>query len=290
MEQIQVMEMLASGLAADMNKCGFRGSAPYTRGNAAVLDYESDKTRARFVFNDNRIHLLFGEKDIELADDSAFRLDTTYLYVLDEYDEKDLKSLVNEIGEYMSDMYVTKKATVAKTKAPTTVSKAAAKSGALSYDPITLASRLAGMYPDTKDEIKANIEANGEFLCEDFFCNVMNKHIVETINANNPREMKKLFNILGEVYEDGTNEVQSLIAVTILGEVEYTTLMNNAMDYLTDTMLEPVTTVSKRLSKSKSSKMRLENPPKYKPPKQRKSGGILQQLMGGGAAGGGIPM
>lgn len=281
MEQIKVMEMLAAGIQADMTKCGFNGSAPYERGSATVLDYESDKQRARFVFNDNRIHLLFGEKDVSLADDSMFSLDSTYLFVLDEYDEKDVKSLVNELSDYLTDMFISKKKAVVKTKAPATVSKAAAKSGALSYDPITLATRLTGMFPETKDAIKQNIEENGEFLCEDFFVNVMNSYVMGVIRENNPQKMKKLFNILSEVYEDGTNEVQSLIAVTILGEINNDpVIIQQIMPYLSDTMLEPVLTVNKKLANSKSSRLRLENPPKYKPPKHKKSGNILSSLLG----------
>ena len=278
MEQIQVIQMLASGIDADMKKCGFNGSAPYMRGTAAVLDYEGEKQRARFVFNDDRIHLLFGEKDISLSDDSSFKLDTTYLFVLSEYTEKDVKSLVTEISDYMTDMYVTKTKAVAKTKAPQTVSKAAAKSGALSYDPITLATRLAGMFPETKEGIRQNIDENGEFLCEEYFVNVMNPYVLAVIKENNAQKMKKLFNILSEVYEDGTNEVQSLIAVTVLGQINYEPeMIQNIMPYLSDAMLEPVLSVNKRLAKSKSSRMRLENPPKYKPKKQKKS--LLSNLM-----------
>ena len=279
MEQIQVLQMLSSGIAADMKKCGFVGSEPYMRDTAAVLDYEGEKQRARFVFNDDRIHLLFGEKDISLSDDSSFKLDTTYLFGLSEYGEKDVKSLGTEICDYMTDMYVSKTRAVAKTKAPQTVSKAAARSGALSYDPITLASRLAGMFPDTKDAIKANVDENGEFLCEEFFCDVMNPKVLAVIKENNSQKMKKLFNILSEVYEDGTNEVQSLIAVTVLGQINYEPeLIQRIMPYLSDTMLEPVLSVNKRLAKSKSSRLRLENPPKYKPKKQKKS--LLSGLMG----------
>ena len=56
-------------------------------------------------------------------------------------------------------------------------------------------------------------------LCEDFFVKHANACIERTIRENNPKEMKRLFNILCEIYEDGTNEVQSLIAVTVLGSV-----------------------------------------------------------------------
>ncbi len=298
MTQQQMMEMLYAGIEPAMTSCGFtaerqadapKGSSPvYERESQSVIDFKSDKGRARFVFNKDRIHLLFGANDIDLTDDSAFNLDSTYLFVLEEYGEKDLKSLVNEISEYMTDTYLVKKKTNTKMKAPATVSKAAAKSGAMAYDPITLATKFAGMFPALKDDIKDNINTYGEFLCEDFFVNHANRYIMDVIRSNNPQQMKKVFNILGEVYEDGTNEVQSLIAVTILGEIRNDPhIIQQIMPYLTDTMLEPVLAANERLAKSKSSQLRLEHPPKYKPKKQKRPG-LLQSLMGGGQPGGGI--
>lgn len=298
MTQQQMMEMLYTGIEPAMTSCGFtaerqpdapRGASPvYARESQSVIDFKSEKGRARFVFNQDRIHLLFGALDAELSDDSAFNLDSTYLFVLEEYGEKDLKSLVNEISEYMTDTYVVKKRENTKMKAPATVSKAAAKSGAMAYDPITLATKFAGMFPSLKDDIKDNINTYGEFLCEDFFVNHANKFIMDVIRTNNPQQMKKVFNILGEVYEDGTNEVQSLIAVTILGEIKNDPhIIQQIMPYLTDTMLEPVLAANERLAKSKSSQLRLQNPPKYKPKKQKRPG-LLQTLMGGGQPGGGI--
>ena len=293
-----MMEMLYTGIEPAMTSCGFtaerkpdapRGASPvYERESQSVIDFKSEKGRARFVFNQDRIHLLFGALDAELSDDSAFNLDSTYLFVLEEYGEKDLKSLVNEISEYMTDTYVVKKRENTKMKAPATVSKAAAKSGAMAYDPITLATKFAGMFPSLKDDIKDNINTYGEFLCEDFFVNHANQYIMDVIRTNNPQQMKKVFNILGEVYEDGTNEVQSLIAVTILGEIKNDPhIIQQIMPYLTDTMLEPVLAANERLAKSKSSQLRLQNPPKYKPKKQKRPG-LLQTLMGGGQPGGGI--
>ena len=298
MTQQQMMEALYAGIEPAMTSCGFtaerkegtpRGAAPvYERETASVIDFKSEKGRARFVFNQDRVHLLFGALDAELSDDSTFNLDTTYLFVLDEYGEKDLKSLINEISEYMTDTYLVKKKENVKMKAPATVSKAAARSGAMAYDPITLASKLAGMFPDLKDEIKNNINTYGEFLCEDFFVNHGNRYVMDVIRSNNPQQMKKLFNILGEVYEDGTNEVQSLIAVTMLGGINNDPhVIQQIMPYLTDTMLEPVLAANERLAKSKSARLRLENPPKYKPKKQKRPG-LLQSLMGGGQPGGSL--
>lgn len=295
----EALKSLYTAITPVMETCGFLpdlpegapkgASALRERGEAMVMDFAGSKGRLRLVYNADRLHLLSGAVDVDVSDDSAFNLDSTFLLVLADYDEKDLRSLTNEVSEYLTDSYGEKKQIVSKKKNVQTVSKSAAKSGALAYDPVTLASKLAAMFPYLgylKDEIKRNVDTYGEFLCEDFFVNYGNKEVMEIINENNPQKMKKLFNVLGEIYEDGTNEVQSLIAVTILGQIKNDpTLIQRILPYLTDTMVEPVTSANKLLGKSKSANLRLENPPKYKPKKQKKQGGFLQQLMGGGSPG-----
>lgn len=294
MEQRKMMEALFAGIDPAMKECGFTAdktncepyaaSPVYDRGESTVLDYlgEGNNGRVRFVFGTNKIHLLLGAADADLGDDSAFKMDATYLFILEEYGDKDVKSLVNEISDYMRDTYLSDQNREKKAKKIATVSKTAARKGALAYDPVTLASKLAGMYPELKQPMTDNIAEYGEFLCEDFFVNYGNAPIVNTIRYGDQQKMKRLFNILGEVYEDGTNEVQSVIAVTIIGSLNNDPeLMQKIIPYLTDTMLEPVLAAAKKLGDSKTARMRLENPPKYKPKKQKK--GLMSQLMSGGA-------
>ena len=296
LEQKTVMDGLYGGIVDQMRACGFEpqfpadaprgGTAVYERGASSVMDFAGEKGRLRLVFSGDRIHMLSGESDVSLDDDSAFNLDSTYLFVLAEYDERDLKSLINEINEYLQETYAKKKKIVSKNKGPQTVSKAAAKSGALAYDPVTLASKLCAMFPELKEDLKANMDTYGEFLCEDFFVNHANACVMQTIRENNPQKMKKLFNIFSEIYEDGTNEVQSLIAVTVLGPINNDPgIIQRIIPYLSDTMLEPVLAANKRLAKSKSAQLRLAHPPAYKPKKKKKSGGFLQNLIGGGTPG-----
>ncbi len=293
LDKKQALTLLYNQILPVMEECGFRprlpegaprgASALTERGEGMVMDFAGEKGLLRLVYSGDRLHLLSGPTDVDLSDDSAFNLDSTFLLVLEDYDEKDLRSLANEVSEYVTGVYAEKKQIVSKKKNVQTVSKKAAQSGALSYDPITLASKLTAIFPALKDEISRNVETWGEFLCEDFFVNHANKEIMYVINENNPQKMKKLFGILGEIYEDGTNEVQSLIAVTILGQIKNDPiLIQRILPYLTDTMVEPVLAANKRLGKSRSANMRLEHPPKYRPKKQKKQGGFLQQLMGGG--------
>ena len=287
MEQLEMMEMLLKGISPAMEKCGFTASRRdgartpvYQREAASVMDFTGEKGIARFVFNSDRLHLLFAENGVQLEDDSMFKLDTTYLYVLGEYDEKDLRSLTNEISEYMCETFIDKKNSAAKMKKPSTVSRTSVKSGLLSYDPVTLASKLAGMFPELKEPLAKNIADYGEFLCEDFFVNHAAPLCLDVIKSNDQQKMKKLFNMLNDVYNDGTNQVQSVIVVTILGSLfDDEQLLANCTDYMDDMTLS-VIEINKLLRKP-SNRAKLEHPPLYKPKKQKKTSNFLNQLNGG---------
>lgn len=290
LEQKSMMNTVYNGILPACTACGFtpvykenmdrKLPAVYSRDTASVIDFAAEKGKLRVVFNNNRIYLLSCAPDVEAEDDSMYNPDGTFLMVLDEYDEKDVRSVVNEISEQISETYTKKTKIISKKGAPSTVSKAAVRSGAGSFDPYTLASKIAVIYPELKTALHENVETYGDFLCEDFFLNHANEPIRRTIVENNPMKMKKLFTLFGEMYEDGTNACQSLIAVTILGEISRTdsNLMTVIIPYLTDSMLEPVSSVMQHLSSSKNARTRLDNPPTYKPKKKRK--GFMDKLMG----------
>ena len=92
--------------------------------------------------------------------------------------------------------------------------------------------------------------------------------------------MRKLFNLLNDIYDDGTNDTQSLVGVTILGECLSSNpeLLENAKPYFGEVMNEPVNEIIGYLTKSKSARMRLANPPLYKPKKEKKKGMVSSML------------
>ena len=88
-----------------------------------------------------------------------------------------------------------------------------------------------------------------------------------------------MFQILNEIYEDGTSEVQDLIAVTILGQLgNDQILLARCVDYMSETMAPPVIEVNKYLASSKKARKLLENPPAYKPKKEKKPGMFAQAM------------
>lgn len=260
-----------------------KGAIPvFSRDKSQYIAYSGEKGKIRILFNDNKIRLLLGDKDAKSVDDSDYTLLGSFLLVLEEYELRDVKSVANEISENLSEELTPKK--IAKRqqniKAQATVSRAAVKNGSLLYDSATLALRLATLYPQLKDEYKEHLAIYDEFLCEDFFINHVNPHVFATIKENNPQRMKKLFGILNEIFDDGTNEVQDVIIVTMLSSYDYEDNMyQSVLSCVSDTIMEPFIKVNKKVKNVKSVKMRLENPPKYKIKKQKKSKSAMQSIL-----------
>lgn len=193
------------------------------------------------------------------------------LFELDSADEKEARSAGNEMLDEVERLFKSaKKVNLDKVKLPKSVSRSKAKRGVVSYDVDSLANRFGTTYPDLKDDIKRNIVQYGEFLPETFFLECGNARVMEVIKNGSEAERKKLFKMLGEVFEDGTNEVQDIIAVTILGEMKNDPEMMAVADkYMTEYMAGPVHEVNKITAKKNHYTKKLANPPAYKPKKKK---------------------
>ncbi len=278
-------------LGGDIEKLGFtpwkNAEGQFLCENEGTLRaiYTGEKGVIAFVLYDGKLTLFSGE-DVE-APEAADKKLSACLFD-DSTDERDIKYAVSDLRETLNDKFGEKAPVSVKkaaNKAATqTVSKAAVKNGSF-YDESTLASRLCHVFPELRDHYKANIEKYGEFLAEEFFADYGTAPVIAAIKQNNPATMKKLFQVLNEVYEDGTNDTQSLIAVSILGGLNNDQiLLARCVDYMSETMAPPVIEVNKYLASGagKKAKKKLANPPAYKPKKQKKPSPFMEAMMGGG--------
>lgn len=201
------------------------------------------------------------------------------LFELGVIDDRDVKSTANEIIDELERLFkVRKPVNLDKVKMPKSVSRTKAKNGLVSYDIDSLANRFGTLYPEFKDEIKKNVMAYGEFLPEEFFINYGTPKVLDVIKNGTDAERKKLFKMLNEVYEDGINDVQDVIAVTILGEMKNDKEMMAVADkYMTDYMAGAVHEVNKLTAKKNRYTKKLKNPPAYKP-KKNKTYSMANQL------------
>lgn len=249
----------------------------------ATAVFSGEKGAIKFRYAGERVEL-YSADDEDSLEQGAKRLVVSLLP--EDATDKDTKYVVSEISETLNDRFSVKAPVPKKQaqKAAQTVSKAAVKNGSF-YDASTLASKLCLVFPELREPYKANIAENGEFLGEKFFTEYGTQKVIDAINQNNPQTMKKMFQILNEIFEDGTNDTQSLIAVTILGELNNDQiLLARCVDYMSETMAPPVIEVNKFFATSagKKAKKKMLNPPPYKPKKVKKPG-LFSQMMAGGA-------
>ncbi len=248
------------------------------------ITFTGEKGVVKLVYSNERVEMYLGDdQDIPDAADSKI---ATSLLVADAGD-RDINYVVSEVKEMLDDKFSEKKATAKQRQMQkSTVSKNAVKRGSF-YDASTLASRLCLIYPELRDEYKANLEKYDDFLGEEFFENYGAKFIIDEIKGGNDANLKKLFQLLNEIYEDGTNDTQSLIAVTILGKLDNDVmLLARCVDYMSETMAPPVIQVNKYLQTAagKKAKKQLANPPAYKPKKVKKPGMFAQAMAESGGS------
>ena len=234
------------------------------------MTYSGDKGSYRLVYDSESTIIAF-ECAYSEAENAEFNTISRSLFDIDVIDERDAKSTANEVCDELERMFKSRKPVdLDKVKMPKAVSRGQAKRGTLSYDVDSLANRFGALYPEFKDEIKLNIATYGEFLPETFFMEHGNDKVLGIIKNGTAQEQKKLFKMLGEIFEDGTNEVQDVIAVTILGEMKNDPAMMEVADkYMTEYMSGPVHEVNKITAKKNGLTKKLSNPPAYKPKKNK---------------------
>lgn len=276
MEIVEIFRVFQKNLENINNELGF-SKANSTDENALVFD--GDKGVYRIVIDSKKNIMTFECSYENKGDDTDFKTISQSLFDVQNAVDGDLKSATNEISDELTRLFkVRKKIELDKVKMPKSVSRTKAKNGNISYDSDSLANRFGALYPEMKDLIKMNIVTYGEFLPETFFIEHGTPKVMDVIKHGTAAEQKKLFKMLGEVFEDGTNEVQDIIAVTILGEMKNDKGMMAVADkYMTEYMAAPVHEVNKLTAKKNKWTKKLSNPPAYKP-KKAKSNSLMNTL------------
>ena len=269
----EVFRLIDKNLTKTNEELGFKKTAE----EESAVVYTSDKGSYRLNYDSESSILAF-----ECSYDEGGEYNTISRSLLDteSIDDREVKSLSNDVVEDVEKLFKTnKKVNIEKVKMPKGVSRGKAKSGILSYDVDSLANRFGVLYPEYKEAIKENIAEYGEFLPETFFKEVGNEKILGVIKNGSEAERKKLFKALNEVFEDGTNEVQDIIGVTILGEMKGDPDMMAVADkYMSEYMAGPVHEINKLTKRNNRFTKKLENPPAYKPKKKKKGFSLMNSL------------
>lgn len=267
MELNEIFRILDKNLKDINNELGFSRSAS----DEKSVTFSGEKGIYRLIHDAETNIIQFDCAYEDKGEETQWNTVSRSLFELSVADDRDVKSLSNEIEDELQHLYnARKKVDLDKIKMPKAVSRTKAKNGIISYDTDSLANRFGTLYPEFKDEIKRNIAEYGEFLPETFFVEHGNAKVLDVIKNGTKAEQKKLFKMLGEVFENGTNEVQDIIGVTILGEMKNDPQMMAVADaYMTEYMAGPIHEINKLTAKNNKYTKKLKNPPSYKPKKNK---------------------
>lgn len=276
MELKNAFSIIEKQLTNKNNELGFKRSSADDKS----IVFSGDKGMYRLVYNPDGPVLEFDCAYETDESEAKWNTVSKTLFELEAIEERDAKSTANEISDEITSLFAArKKVDLDKIKMPKAVSRTKAKNGAINYDTDSLANRFGVLFPDLKDEIKRNIAAYGEFLPETFFMEYGTPRVLDVLRNGSDTEVKKMFKMLNEVYEDGTNEVQDIIGVTILGEMKGDKeLMARADEYMIEYMAGPVHEINKLTAKNNRLTKKLKNPPPFKPKKEKN---MLQNALTG---------
>ena len=275
MELTSAFKDIEKNLSAVNEELGFKK----VNEDETSIYFKGEKGVYRLIHDKSTNILQFECAYEDKGDETEYNTISRSLFELDVIDDRDVKSTSNEIVDELERLFkVRKQVNLDKVKMPKSVSRTKAKNGLVSYDVDSLANRFGTLYPEFKDEIKKNVMQYGEFLPEDFFMNYGTPKVLDVIKNGTEAERKKLFKLLNEVYEDGINDVQDVIAVTILGEMKNDKEMMAVADkYMIEYMAGAVHEVNKLTAKNNRYTKKLKNPPAYKP-KKNKTFSMANQL------------
>ena len=275
MELTSAYKDIEKNLASVNEELGFKKTSE----DENSIYFKGEKGVYRLVHDKSTNILQFECAYEDNGEQTEYNTISRSLFELDVINDRDVKSTSNEIVDELERLFkVRKQVDLDKVKMPKSVSRTKAKNGLVSYDVDSLANRFGTLYPEFKDEIKKNVMKYGEFLPEDFFMNYGTPKVLDVIKNGTDAERKKLFKLLNEVYEDGINDVQDIIAVTILGEMKNDKEMMAVADkYMIEYMAGAVHEVNKLTAKNNRFTKKLKNPPAYKP-KKNKTFSMANQL------------
>ena len=199
MELNEIFRILDKNLKDINNELGFSRSAS----DEKSITFSGEKGIYRLVHDAETNIIQFDCAYEDKGEETQWNTVSRSLFELSVADDRDVKSLSNEIEDELQHLYnARKKVDLDKIKMPKAVSRTKAKNGIISYDTDSLANRFGTLYPEFKDEIKRNIAEYGEFLPETFFVEHGNAKVLDVIKNGTKAEQKKLFKMLGEVFED----------------------------------------------------------------------------------------
>lgn len=216
--------------------------------------YKNDKKVVEVKYDDARQMYVLNTADIE--EDGGYTLSEASAWLFDDsQNAKDAVAVGIDFSSTLKDELGIKhqrSKTAALVDLPT-----ASKDG--TYNITAFTKKVLDIFPALKEDYKAHVTAYGNFLYLNFFGEKLVPQIKSILLENNKKSVKKLFDLLQNVYLQGDRDtVNTVVAVLAAACVNDETIKANAISALGDnkhfvdalTQFIPVVTANKKLSQA----------------------------------------
>ncbi len=176
-------------------------------------EYVSDKKAAKVLYNEEKQTYELYCADVAEGAVGEYALLSSWLFD-DSQNEKDAASVGIDFTNTLRDNMGIKVKRMASgvVDLPT-----ASKDGTMNIAGFT--KKVLDIYPQHKETYKAHVAKYGNFLYMDFFAKTFIPTMVETVKANDKKQVKKLYDLLEGAYVTGDRETVNIVVAALAAAV-----------------------------------------------------------------------
>lgn len=242
------------------------------------LIFEGEKGAAKLRVCEDNIELICNKSGEEKKNVASVLFETH----TEDWSLKDCKSAANELSEAISAFFSTpliyesqenKKSDARSAELTEAAPKKKKKESTVSYEAENLAYRMENIFPELRGEAESLTEKYNIFLPDEYFESKAVPLIMDALRRNDRQTKKKLFNAFNIFYDEGSKDVQSLIAVSVLGTklLDEPELLDGCSEFMSEELSSAVLSVIAYLKtpSGKAKLKRFHEPVAYKAKKLR---------------------
>ena len=221
-------------------------------GEIAAL-FTSDNSAYSVVFFVDKQHMVLRHCAMtEDGPDNNWKTLATWMFDPETYTQKDADSIANDFVDNVSSASAAKRLKVTKKKKKKSDDEGNA-------DPLFLAKRFATLFPEMKDEVKAEEDTYYPFRGVTFTRASIVPRVNECVKSGSKQDIEKLLKLLSTQYGNGDADTRSIITIVILNSIpeEY-------HDKVNEQLSPELKNAWKNALKFKGKKVKPEKPKKKK--------------------------
>lgn len=215
MQLNEAFKLISDKVGEALEPRGFQQvKADSAKANELVALFVSENVAYSVIYYKDKMHTLLRECPMtDEGPDNDWKTLATWMFDPDHDGQREANSIANDFVEAISAPTAQKRAKQTKK------SKSKKSDDEGNADPLFFSKRFMTLYPDLKEEIKAEEEGYNPFRGVTFARASLVPKVNETVKSGSAADLKKLGNILSAQYTNGDLDTRSIITVVILNSI-----------------------------------------------------------------------